>query len=236
MELAQDQQSFRALHHHCMVFMQRIGRLAELTEDWNFIAQYDGRGTAIHAILRKLIGFLYQRRQFIVMARSLLEPLPDINPNIDLEIRPFVHADLGLIQGIQLPSDVKLCALRLECGHLGVLALAENKLAGYAWCYTATQPVLDRVRFDLSPGDVLFLSDYTIPAFRGQGVHTALTLTRLSMFLALGYRRAFACVNSHNLPSLAVYRKVGSYEYGVIEDSRLGPWRHIHYRIFDDGN
>ena len=213
-----------------MIIMQRLNRFTELTEDWSFIAQHDGWSPAVSAISTKLLSLLYQRRQFIVIARSLLTPLPDLQPKIDLEIRPFKPADLDLIQGFDFPSDVKLCARRLKCGHRGVLALVQGHFAGYAWTYTAAQPALDHVRFDLASGDVLLLSDYTVPAFRGQGVQTALILARLRMFLHMGYQRAFTCVHKQNSPSLAAYRKVGGHDYGVMDDLRIGPCRRAQFR------
>ena len=108
-----------------------IRRMAELTEDWRYIAQYYGRASALSTILRKLFSLLYQRRQFAVLSRSLITPLPEFNPKIDLEIRPFEHSDIELINGFDFPSDVRLCARRLEYGHRGFLALAHNQPAGY---------------------------------------------------------------------------------------------------------
>jgi GNAT superfamily N-acetyltransferase len=210
--------------------MQWISRLAELTEDWKYIAQHEGWSSAISAIVSKLLSLLYRRRHFIVLARSLMPPLPDLQPGIDLEIRPFEHSDLNLIRGFDLPSDVKLCARRLERGHRGVLALTQSQFAGYAWSYTATQPALDYVRFDLLPTDVLLISDYTVSTFRGRGIQTALILARLRIFHDLGYQRAFTCISPDNCPSIAAYRKVGGYEYGVIDDLRFGPWRRKYYK------
>jgi len=216
--------------------VQRIYRLAELTEDWNYIAQHDGWSSAMPAILGKLSSLLYQRRQFIVMARSLSTPLPDLLPKIDLEIRPFEPADLALIQGYDLPSDAKLCARRLMFGHRGLLALSHGQFTGYAWSYTAAQPALDRLRFELAPGDVLLISDYTVPAFRRRGVQTALILARLRLFHSLGYQCAYTCIAMQNNPSLAAYRKAGVREYGVMYDLRIGPWRRTHFRRFETMN
>jgi len=208
--------------------MQRLERFVELIDDWSYIAQHEGRSSSLLAMLKKMTGLLYHRNQFVVMACSLLEPLPDLRPKIELEIRAFEPSDLSLLTGCDFPSDIRLCAQRLKYGHLGVLALAQDQVAGYAWTYTSTQTALDRIRFDLSSKEVLFLSDYTVPTFRGLGVHTAMTLRRLQIFQELGYQNAFACVDSKNGPSLAVYRKVGGYPNGVIQDLGVGPWRRLH--------
>lgn len=200
------------------------------------MAQHYGRVSALSTIFLKLFSLCYQRRHFAVLSRSLKTPLPEFSPKIDLEIRPFEHSDIDLISGFDFPSDVRLCARRLEYGHRGFLALAHNQPAGYAWGYTSTLPAIDRVRIDLSPTDVLLLSDYTIPSFRRQGIQTALILARYRVFRDLGYQRAFTCINTDNSPSLAAYQKVGGQEYGEIDDLRLGPWRRTYFRRGDDTN
>ena len=73
---------------------------------------------------------------------------------------------------------------------------------------------------------------YTNPAFRGQGVQTALTLARFRLFRDLGYHRAISYIEVCNAPSLAVWqRKLGSVTIGQIDFLRVGLWRRVRYNL-----
>jgi GNAT superfamily N-acetyltransferase len=209
-----------------MSIVQGCGRLAEFFEDWNYLVRRDGWRFALPVIGREMMALPYRHLNFVVVARSLLNPLPILQPKMSLEIREFEPTDLNLVRQIDRPSEVRLCTRRLACGQRGLLALYKGQPAGYAWACTEVQPGLERVQITLSPGDMLCVDVYTSPAFRGKGVHTALTLARFALFRELGYSRAVTYIEKRNYPSLAVWRKVGSQVLGHIEFNRIGPWRY----------
>jgi RimJ/RimL family protein N-acetyltransferase len=158
-----------------------------------------------------------------------LEPLPDLEPKIALEIRPIELVDLEWVRQINRPSEARALARRLACGQKGLIALFQRQPVGYAWGCAEVDPALERVQLMLRPGDALYVDAYTAPAFRGRGIQTALLLTRLRLFRDLGYRRVVAYIEKRNAPSLAVWRKVGSQEIGQIDFLRIGPWRCTRY-------
>jgi GNAT superfamily N-acetyltransferase len=208
------------------------GRLAELIEDWVYLIQRDGWRYALPEVGRAIVTLPYRHIEFIVLARSLLEPLPDLQSRIALEIREFGSADLNLARQINRPSEARVFAQRLAHGHVGFLAQHEGQPAGYAWACTEIDPTIERVNLKLDPGDVLCTDAYTASAYRGQGVQTALTLACLRLFRDLGYRRALAIVEVRNHPSLAVWRrKVGAQAIGWMTFFRIGSWRRVRYRV-----
>jgi GNAT superfamily N-acetyltransferase len=209
--------------------MQSFTRLVELSEDWRNLIQRDGWRATWAALWQEFRRLPYQHTRLVVVARSLLEPVPNLLPKIALEIHPFEYSDIDMIGDITNPSEVRLCARRLKSGHEGVLALVQGKPVAYSWGCTAKDPKLDWDRPDMLPTDVLFVGDYTVSTFRGQGIQTALTLMRLRLFRDQGYLRAIACIQPHNNASRAVYKKVGSREIGMVDYQRLGPWRRIDF-------
>jgi GNAT superfamily N-acetyltransferase len=210
--------------------MVPITRLAEFWEDWKYLIWRDGARSALPAIGLEVAQLPYRRTSLLLLARSLLEPLPDLQPKTTLDVRPFTQTDLDLVREIDRPSEARLCARRLERGYVGLLALHENHPAGHAWACIKMDPRLERVHPRLEPGDVLCADVYTNPAFRGQGVQTALTLARFRLFRDLGYRRAISYIETRNAPSLAVWqRKLGSVTIGQIDFLRVGLWHRVRY-------
>ena len=214
--------------------MEPIARLAELLEDWKDFLQRDGVKSALPAIGLEIVRLPYRHMSFWLLARSLIEPVPDLQPKIALDIRSFTQTDLDLVRDIERPSEVRLCARRLEHGHIGLLALHENQPVGHAWACIKIDQGLERVHPKLDPGDVLCADVYTSPAFRGRGIHTALTLARFRVFRDLGYRRAISYIEITNAPSLAVWqRKLGSQIIGQVDFIRTGPWYRVRYNLND---
>lgn len=211
--------------------MQWASRLAELIEDWHYLIQRDGWRSALPIIGQEIATLPYRRLQFVVVARSLLEPLPELQPKIALEIRQFEPADVDWVRQINRPSEAKALARRLAHGHVGFLALHEGQPVGYAWACTQVDPALERVHLELEPDDVFFTDAYTVPAYRGQGVQKALKLVRLQRFRDLGYHRALAIIEACNYSSLIAWQKVGAQTKGWITFLRIGPWRRVHYEV-----
>ena len=211
--------------------MKPISRLTELTEDWVYFTERDGLKSSLSIIVSDITKLPYRHLRFVIVARSLLDPFPNWQPKIQLSIRLFEQADLDLIRQIDRPSEARLCENRLAQGHKGLVAFNNGRLTGYAWGSTDTTTRLERVHPKLYPGDVLFTDSYTSPAFRSQGIQTALTFARLQLFRELEYCRAISYIEVRNSPSLAVWqRKFNGQIIGTIDFKRIGPWYRVQYR------
>jgi GNAT superfamily N-acetyltransferase len=213
-----------------MVTVRWVSRLTELIEDWNYLVRHHGCQSAVPEIVQQLLKMPYQHLQFVIVARSLAEPLPDLQPKIELEIRLFEQSDLEMVRQIDRPSEAHAFAIRLEYGHKGLIALYQGLPIGYAWGCGTIHSAVERVNLKLELGDALFVDAYTVPAFRGKGIQTALSLARFQLFRELGYQRAIAYIEKHNSPSLNVWRRVGAKEIGGIDFLRIGPWRRTRYQ------
>jgi GNAT superfamily N-acetyltransferase len=174
----------------------------------------------------------YRHLRFVLLSRSLFEPLPEWQAKIKLLIRPFEQADVDGVRRIDRPSEARLCAQRLAQGHKGLAAFWDGQMVGYTWGSTDSYTSLERVHPTLSHGDFLCTDSYTAPKFRGQGIQTALTLARFKWFRELGYRQAISYIEVHNVSSLAVWqRKLNSQTIGTINFMRLGPWYRVQYDL-----
>lgn len=205
-----------------------INRLNELMEDWRYLHHQGGYKAALPQVIQEIMTLPYRHIRFRVIARTLLEPLPNLPPKIALEIRPFTADDLSFVRHTHRPSEARLCAHRLKRGHYGLVACVEGKPAGYGWGCDDTS--LEKIALRLEPTDVLCTDAFTAPAFRGQGIQTTLSLARLRHFQSIGYQRALAYIAVQNAPSLAVWHKLGAIEISRIDFRRIGFWRHTQYR------
>jgi GNAT superfamily N-acetyltransferase len=215
-----------------MVYMLRgtLNRLSEFMEDWAAFTKHEGFRSSLALIRTDLLSLPYRRLKFVIVASSLLAPLPNWQPKIPVVIRQFVPADLDWVRQVDRPSEARLCAQRLAQGHHGLAAVCNQQPAGYAWGSPDLQTRLERVHPGLVEGDFLCTDAFTCPAFRGQGIQTALTLARFQLFQKLGYRRAVSTIDIHNQPSLAVWqRKLGGKTIGTIDFMRIGPWYKVRY-------
>jgi GNAT superfamily N-acetyltransferase len=210
--------------------MNPIKRLSELVEDWYFLIQRDGLKSAIPVVGLDIARLPYRHLSFLILARSLVEPLPELQPKMPLEIRPFEKTDLKLIREINRPSEAGLCARRLVRRHFGFIAMNHAKAAGYAWGCDEIDPQLERVPLRLEHGDILCNDAFTTPTYRGQGVQTALTLARLHLFQELGYQRALCYIENRNSPSISVWQlKLNSSIIGRMDFKRFGPWHKVKF-------
>jgi RimJ/RimL family protein N-acetyltransferase len=210
--------------------LRTISRLSELTEDWSYFAKREGLLSSLSLFISDLARLPYRHLNFILFARSLLDPFPDWQPKIQLTIRAFEYTDLEFVWQIDRPSEARLCKQRLIQGHKGLVALSDGHPVGYTWGSTDIHTQLERVHPQLILGDFICTDSYTSPAYRGQGVQTALTLARFHLFQELGYRRAICYIEVGNKPSLAVWqKKLNSQVMGHIDFIRVGPWYKIRY-------
>lgn len=207
-----------------------MSRLSEFAEDWKYFIERDGLQSSLPLIVSDIARLPYRRIKFVLLARSLHDPFTDLQSKIQLYIRPFEQGDLDLVRMIDRPSEARLCAKRLAQGHTGVMAFYQGQPAGYTWGSTDIHTQLERVHPQLCQGDFLCTDSFTFPAFRGQGIQTALTLARFRIFRELGYCRAISYIDVRNKPSLAVWqRKFNSQTIGHINFTRIGPWYRVRY-------
>lgn len=204
--------------------------LKRLTYDWKEkIQRGDWRG-ASRWLIEIFASLPYRHIEYIVFARSLLEPLPTATPRLPVTLRLAMKADLVRFQGLVLPSEISYFSQRLDHGRYCFLALDGEHLAGYCWATTQVEPHVDNLELKLQPGDVYVDDAFTAPAYRRQGIQTAVHLYRLRYMKDLGCQRAILIVSEDNVASQQLVRKLGYQEIDRLSFRRI-LWKRIyHYR------
>lgn len=180
-----------------------------LTYDWREKIQREGWQGAGRWLIEILALLPYRHVEYIVFARSLLEPLPVVTPRLPVTLRPATEADLARFRGLIPPSEIRYFSQRLARGRHCFLALDGEQLAAYCWATTQVDPCVDNLELKLQPGDVYADDAFTAPAYRRQGIQTAVHLYRLQYMKDPGCQRAILIVSEDNAASLQLVRKLG---------------------------
>ncbi len=202
-------------------------RLAELVEDWAFYSRTYSWSSSLLNVSRELLALPYRHIHYFMFERSLTDPLPVIKFDGSIMIRRFKPQDIPEVAEINRPSEARLCARRLDSGQVGLSAIYDNHLVGYAWACTSIEPNIERININLGPGDFLCNDDFTSPPFRGHGIQTSLIFERFRIFKENGFRKAICYIEIHNKPSQHAYEKVGSRQVGEIDFFRVGSRRWV---------
>jgi len=190
--------------------------------------QQAGWQAACRWLYQTLVSLPYRRIEYTVFTRSL-EQLPAVEPRVPITLRPAAEADLARFRGLVPPSELDHFARRLAHGRYCFLALDGEKLAAYCWAATQIRFEIDNLEIQLEPGDTYVDDAYTIPAYRRQGIQSAVHLYRLQYMQGLGCQRAILIVENSNLASQQLVRKMGYRRAGQLDFRRILWQRSFHY-------
>ncbi|TMG81637.1 MAG: hypothetical protein E6H67_08740 [Betaproteobacteria bacterium] len=144
----------------------------------------------------------------VLLERSLLDDLPEAEPDAEVTLRLARPADIDeisrlyssdpwlyILDGPPMPgSDEKARELyldRLRRGELCFLAMSGNTIAHVNWiCFTRGE-ALPEHPIRLRKGEVYTTDALTLPAFRGKNLHAFVLRAMLAHARARGYQRAY---------------------------------------------
>jgi GNAT superfamily N-acetyltransferase len=197
--------------------------------DLAYLMQHERReiGPWLAAFLR---SFLYNRIDWIVYTRSLEGHLPSIEVRLLVTYLVAGADDFARLRELVLPSEFARLGKRLAHGRICALALYQGRVVGYLWITDEVNFEIDNLQLRLGPGDVYFDDAYTVPAYRNQGVYTALHLQGLRDMQGRGFQRAVSIVDVGNLPSRRVHEKLGYQEADRLFFRRILIMRQYRYQ------
>ncbi len=209
--------------------MWSLERLAEFGEDVRFLSHGTGWRATVPLTLGELYALFCYRVEYLLLEFHLDQTIADFSPRIPLTLGGFGAKDLTLLCGVQRPSQVELCRERLARGHIGIAAHTQGTLAGYFWSCTQFDPALERMQLPLDAGAVYMADAFTIPAFRSNGVYTALLLESLRTLAQCECSRAVICVDASSpiTPHACFgvgFREIGRFQYSRIAGRRRVRW------------
>lgn len=177
---------------------------------------------AVRWVFDTLRILLCHRIEYIVFTRSLEEPLPSYEARLPIAYYRMAEPDdLSHLRNAVLPSEFKYMRKRLAYGRICTLALHEGNLAAQIWASDELSFEVDNLELRLRPGDVYLDDAYTLPAYRHQGVYSALDVQQLRYLQEGGYKRAVAIVAADNIPPLKVLPKLGYQEADRLSFQRI---------------
>ena len=148
-------------------------RLREGIQDLVYCLRHKKLGRWLSERLRT---FLSCRIEYFVLTRSLEEPLPSLEARVPITYRVAEPDDLSYLRDAVLPSELAYFRKRLAHGRVCILALYQDNLAAYIWASDEVNFEIDNLELRLEPGDVYWDDAVTLPAYRCQGVYSALHL------------------------------------------------------------
>jgi ribosomal protein S18 acetylase RimI-like enzyme len=205
------------------------GKLRCFTFDLRNSIQRDGWRQAGCWLAKTLIEVPYRRLEYIVYTRSLLEPLAVAKPRLPVTLRLATKADLFRFEGAVTKSEAEHFRRRLDHGRYCFLALDGENLAAYCWASTEVRCDVDKLEMRLQEGDAYVDDAFTVPAYRRQGIQTAVHLYRLEHMKNLGCRRAILIVRVTNTASQRLVSKLGYQETDRLSFRRILWKRTYHY-------
>ncbi len=198
-----------------------LRRIGALIQDVRTLAAQRNWRAAWQYAWQMLVTAPYRRIEFIVFARSLDQPIPEVQPLVPVTIRLATLEDIPRFEKIVLPSAVRRFVNRIAHNRLCFVALHHTDIVAYCWATPEVRPDVDNISLDLEPHDIYFDDAYTVPAYRRRKLQTAVHLYRMRYVKQMGFRRAVLIVDIHNHASLALVQKLGYREIGKVTFVRI---------------
>jgi ribosomal protein S18 acetylase RimI-like enzyme len=191
-------------------------KLGDLFYDLKETIRREGWLEAGRELVKTLASVPYRRMAYIVFTRPLSDALPDATPKLPVTLRRATEADLVRFEGLVPAWELRYFRRRLARGRYCFLALDGERLAAYCWATTQVEFDVDNLEMQLQEGDVYLDDAYTVPAYRRQGIQTAVHMYRLAYMRDLGCQRAVLIVEEPNVASQGLVRKLGYEATGYL--------------------
>jgi hypothetical protein len=164
-------------------------------------------GRGIHAVRRLVTHVVVVRRVFF-FETDLTQTLPAVTGRIPLEIRPATAADIEAFAEHLKAGGLSIddARRRLQAGELPIIAVSGGRLAHIHWLVFAGPVPLGELglTLHLRPGDVYNSYALTLPGWRGNGIHPAVSSFINCYERSRGYTRDLFYVWAHNVANLRV--------------------------------
>jgi hypothetical protein len=161
----------------------------------------------IRAVGRLIARVVVVRRVFF-FETDLTQTLPSVAGRIPLEIRPAAAADIEAFAEHLKAGGVSIddARRRLQAGELPIIAVSEGQLVHIHWLLFAGPVALGELdlTLHLRPGDAFNAYAVTLPGWRGNGIHPAVSSFINCYERSRGYTRDLFYVWAHNVANLKV--------------------------------
>lgn len=120
------------------------------------------------------------------------------------------------------PAQIAKFRQRLAESKVWVLALIEDKIAYSSWIsFSDELETGSGLLVKVSPGQAYIYNSYTVPTYRGIGLHTLMSAYQLQLAKELGATKVLGIVHVANVPARHVWSNLGFEEKRLILSIRL---------------
>ena len=155
-------------------------------------------------------------RRLIVFERRLDEPIVQVLPRVEAEIRPLRSDDEAAFEGLG-QEGAALFRRRLEAGHQGWGAWSGGGLRHTRWCaLRETHVEYLRCRLVLEDDVAYIYRSFTQPQYRNLGLAPATGAACLQALRERGFRAMLAAVLPENPAAIAPALRLGYRRVGVV--------------------
>jgi len=181
--------------------------------------------------LRKTIGFIWGTE---IIYEHLLEiPIEEIEPKIKVIIRAAVEEDIDKFKEIVNERKIKLFRERFKKNKICFIALDQEKIAYFGWIsFDDEFESIFQIRVKVADKEAYWFDCHTIPEYRHNGLHSAITIKALIYLKDKGCKKVLTHVMKNNIYSRKAFRKVGFKEKKIITLIKIFNFKHYIYRDF----
>lgn len=186
---------------------------------------------ALNFILRKTIGFIWRTE---IIAECLLEkPIQEIEPKIKVTIRKAVEDDLNKFKGIVNERKIELFRERFKKNRICFIALDQKKIAYFGWISVEDEYESNcQIKVKINDKEAYWFDCYTLPEYRRNGLHSALTVKALIYLKDKGCKKVLTLVMKNNIYSRKAFRKVGFKEKKIVTLIKIFNFKHYIWHDF----
>lgn len=158
--------------------------------------------------VRRLVSRVVVVRRVFFFETDLTQTPPSVTGRIPLEIRPATAADIEAFAEHLKAAGLSIddARRRLQAGELPIIAVSGGQLAHIHWLVFAGPVSLGELglTLHLRPGDAYNSYAVTLPGWRGNGIHPAVSSFINCYERSRGYTRDLFYVWAHNAANLRV--------------------------------
>ena len=177
---------------------------------------------------------LHQQADYVVVANTLAEFTITPEQRSGLVIRQAATSEeIARLSPIADSADIARFYKLIENGSTAFAAYQNDQPVGYCWASEEIDKSVNRIQaaLRLRPGDAYTHDLLVSPAYRGRGLGESLLSHCLDYLRECGYRRAVAAIQTDNIPSLKLNRKIGYEVIGRLQHTRILFWDHFECNV-----
>ena len=209
---------------------RRTAKLKETLDRFNQIRASQGLYPALVRLAQTVTQWLFFRGDCFLVACSLQEPAPIVQPVNGLILKQVQLGDLDLLTTMKTSSDTLWHKMLLERERFCAVALRDEQPVAYGWFTPKVDPRVERTYVPLSRDEIFIFDLFTRPAFRRQGIQSALLRHILELGQEKGYKRALSLIAVNNTPSLNLHEKLGFRTICRFTKIRVLGWVRFSFR------